>query len=39
MEHHDLDDQAVFAQLRRQGRSSSRKLIDVAREIIGDRAR
>ena len=39
MERHDLDDQAAFAQLRRQARSSSRKLIDVAREIIGDRAR
>ncbi len=36
MERHDLDDQAAFTRLRRQARSSSRKLTDLAREIIGD---
>ena len=36
MERHDLDDQAAFTRLRRQARSSSRKLTDAARELIGD---
>jgi AmiR/NasT family two-component response regulator len=36
MERYDLDDQAAFTRLRRQARASSRKLTDLAREIIGD---
>jgi PAS domain S-box-containing protein len=36
MERHGLDDQAAFTRLRRQARSSSRKLADVARQLIGD---
>jgi GAF domain-containing protein len=36
MERHGLDDQAAFTRLRRQARSSSRKLTDVAREIVSD---
>jgi GAF domain-containing protein len=37
MERHRLDAQAAFTRLRRLARSSSRKLPEVAREIIGDR--
>jgi PAS domain S-box-containing protein len=36
MERYGLDDQAAFTRLRRQARTSSRKLADVAREIIGN---
>jgi PAS domain S-box-containing protein len=36
MERHGLDDQAAFTRLRRQARSSARKLTDVAREVIHD---
>ena len=36
MERYDLDDQAAFTRLRRQARTSSRKLADVARDIVGD---
>ncbi len=39
MERHGLDDQAAFTRLRRQARSASRRLAEVAREIIGDSAR
>lgn len=39
MERHGLDDQKAFARLRRQARSSSRKLTDVAYELIGDHRR
>ena len=39
MERYDLDDQAAFTRLRRQARAASRKLPDVAREIIGDHPR
>ena len=39
MERHDLDDLAAFDRLRRQARSSARKLADMAREIIGDHPR
>jgi AmiR/NasT family two-component response regulator len=38
MERHGLDDQAAFTRLRRQARSSARKLTDVAREVIHDRS-
>jgi PAS domain S-box-containing protein len=38
MERHGLDDQAAFTRLRRQARSSSRKLTEVAREIISARS-
>jgi PAS domain S-box-containing protein len=37
MERHGLDAQAAFTRLRRRARSSSRKLPEVAREIIDDR--
>ena len=37
MERHGLDDQAAFTRLRRQARSSARKLTDVARQVIDDR--
>jgi hypothetical protein len=33
----DLDDDAAFTRLRRLARASSRKVVDVAREIIADR--
>jgi GAF domain-containing protein len=39
MERYDLDDQAAFTRLRRQARAFSRKLADVAREIVGDHPR
>jgi PAS domain S-box-containing protein len=39
MGRHGLDDQAAFTRLRRQARSSARKLSDVAREVIGDLGR
>jgi AmiR/NasT family two-component response regulator len=39
MERHCLDHQTAFTRLRRLARSSSRKLPEVAREIIGDRNR
>jgi hypothetical protein len=39
MERHDLDDQAAFDRLRRQARSSARKLAEAAREIISDHPR
>jgi AmiR/NasT family two-component response regulator len=39
MERHELDDQATFARLRREARSSGRKLTDVARKIVGNRTR
>jgi len=38
IERHGLDDQAAFTRLRRQARSSSRKLTDVARDIVNDRS-
>jgi AmiR/NasT family two-component response regulator len=38
MERHGLDDQAAFTRLRRQARSSSRKMTDVACEIVKDRS-
>ena len=39
MERYDLDDQAAFDRLRRHARAASRKLAEVAREIIGDHPR
>jgi ANTAR domain/GAF domain len=36
MERHGLDDQAAFTRLRCQARSSSRKLTDVARELLAE---
>ena len=37
MERHGLDDDAAFTRLRRLARASSRRVVDVAREIIADR--
>ena len=37
MERHSLDEQVAFTRLRRMARSSSRKLTEVAREIILNR--
>jgi AmiR/NasT family two-component response regulator len=37
VERHSLDEQVAFTRLRRMARSSSRKLTEVAREIILNR--
>jgi AmiR/NasT family two-component response regulator len=37
MERYGLDNQTAFSRLRRQARSSSRKLTDVARDVIAGR--
>ena len=37
MERYGLDEQAAFTRLRRQARSTSRKLTDVARDVIATR--